>query len=183
MGRERGYPLGARGLPCDAAYEDGSVPLQLPLSCADHLHRSAKRRLSPPGDRRVSSNEGTPVRELLDFQKRHHRIICSHQPMASPCLRCREVEQAADQGELGLAVHVGEKASGGGSREAIRQDMQQETADELAGGQGDDLGPLRVPVVAAAFSTPGPTALWSPGARLPPMMPAWPTRQWDAPRR
>jgi len=26
------------------------------------------------------------------------------------CLRCREVEQAADQGELGLAVHVGEKA-------------------------------------------------------------------------
>jgi len=99
------------------------------------------------------------------------------------CLRCREVEQAADQGELGLAVHVGEKASGGGSREAIRQDMQQATADELAGGQGDDLGPLRVPVVAAAFSTPGPTALWSPGARLPPMMPAWPTRQWDAPRR
>lgn len=35
----------------DADYEDGSVPLQLPLSCADHLHRSAKRRLSPPGDR------------------------------------------------------------------------------------------------------------------------------------
>ena len=36
MGRERGYPLGARGSPCDADYEDGSVPLQLPLSCADH---------------------------------------------------------------------------------------------------------------------------------------------------
>ena len=50
MGRERGYPLGARGSPCDADYEDGSVPLQLPPSCADHLHRSAKRRLSPPGD-------------------------------------------------------------------------------------------------------------------------------------
>jgi len=36
VGRERGYPLGARGSPCDADYEDGSVPLQLPLSCADH---------------------------------------------------------------------------------------------------------------------------------------------------
>jgi hypothetical protein len=36
VGRERGYPLGACGLPCDADYEDGSVPLQLPLSCADH---------------------------------------------------------------------------------------------------------------------------------------------------
>ena len=36
MGRERGYPLGACGFPCDADYEDGSVPLQLPLSCADH---------------------------------------------------------------------------------------------------------------------------------------------------
>jgi len=29
VGRERGYPLGARGCPCDADYEDGSVPLQL----------------------------------------------------------------------------------------------------------------------------------------------------------
>ena len=37
--------------PYDADYEDGSVPLQLPLSCADHLHRSAKRRLSPPADK------------------------------------------------------------------------------------------------------------------------------------
>jgi hypothetical protein len=36
VGRERGYPLGACGSPCDADYEDGSVPLQLPLSCADH---------------------------------------------------------------------------------------------------------------------------------------------------
>lgn len=36
MGRERGYPLGACGFPYDADYEDGSVPLQLPLSCADH---------------------------------------------------------------------------------------------------------------------------------------------------
>jgi hypothetical protein len=35
VGRERGYPLGACGTPCDADYEDGSVPLQLPLSCAD----------------------------------------------------------------------------------------------------------------------------------------------------
>jgi len=65
VGRERGYPLGARGLPCDAAYEDGSVPLQLPLSCADHLHRSAKRRLSPPGDRRVSSKRGTCPRAFF----------------------------------------------------------------------------------------------------------------------
>jgi hypothetical protein len=36
VGRERGYPLGARGCPHDADYEDGSVLLQLPLSCADH---------------------------------------------------------------------------------------------------------------------------------------------------
>ena len=36
VGRERGYPLGARGSPCDADYEDASVPLQLPLSCVDH---------------------------------------------------------------------------------------------------------------------------------------------------
>jgi len=36
VGRERGYPLGARGFPSDADYEDGSVLLQLTLSCADH---------------------------------------------------------------------------------------------------------------------------------------------------
>ena len=85
MGRERGYPLGARGLPCDAAYEDGSVPLQLPLSCADHLHRSAKRRLSPPGDRRVSSNEGTPVRELfLDIVSARRIVVRSEPAPSSP---------------------------------------------------------------------------------------------------
>jgi len=64
VGRERGYPLGARGLPCDAAYEDGSVPLQLPLSCADHLHRSAKRRLSLREIEECPASEG-PVRELF----------------------------------------------------------------------------------------------------------------------
>jgi len=62
VGRERGYPLGARGSPCDADYEDGSVPLQLPPSCADHLHRSAKRRLSPPGDRMSVQQRATSVR-------------------------------------------------------------------------------------------------------------------------
>lgn len=30
MGRERGYPLGVRGSPCDADYEDGSVPSNFP---------------------------------------------------------------------------------------------------------------------------------------------------------
>jgi hypothetical protein len=61
VGRERGYPLGALGSPCDADYEDGSVPLQLPLSCADHLHRNAKRRLSPPGDRMSVQQQGPRV--------------------------------------------------------------------------------------------------------------------------
>jgi hypothetical protein len=36
VGRERGSRLVRAASPCDADYEDGSVPLQLPLSCADH---------------------------------------------------------------------------------------------------------------------------------------------------
>ena len=77
MGRERGYPLGARGSPCDADYEDGSVPLQLPLSCADHLHRSAKRRLSPPGDRVRNLVAAVPVRELWGINSARRIVVRS----------------------------------------------------------------------------------------------------------
>ena len=62
MGRERGYPLGARGSLCDADYEDGSVPLQLPPSCADH--RVEARR------------EGCHLREI-DRASRNGRHLCA----------------------------------------------------------------------------------------------------------
>ena len=84
MGRERGYPLGARGSPCDADYEDGSVPLQLPLSCADHLHRSAKRRLSPPGDRVSIEQPATPVGELSDIISARRIVVRSAPAPSSP---------------------------------------------------------------------------------------------------
>ena len=89
MGRERGYPLGARGLPCDAAYEDGSVPLQLPLSCADHLHRSAKRRLSLREIEECPANEG-PVRELfLDIVSARRIVVRSEPAPSSPAPSAR----------------------------------------------------------------------------------------------
>ena len=84
MGRERGYPLCARGSPCDADYEDGSVPLQLPLSCADHWHRSAKRRLSPPGDRMSIQQRGTPVRELSDIISARRIVVRAAPAPSSP---------------------------------------------------------------------------------------------------
>jgi hypothetical protein len=59
VGRERGYPLGACGSPCDADYEDGSVPLQLPLFCADH--RIEARR------------EGCHLREIEGVRQ---RVMC-----------------------------------------------------------------------------------------------------------
>ena len=62
----------------------------------------------------------------------------------------RQIEQAADQRELGAAVRVGEEAKVTDPAEAARQDVQQETPDELADGQGHDLGMLRVPVVLPA---------------------------------
>lgn len=62
----------------------------------------------------------------------------------------RQIEQAADQGELGAAVRGGEEAEVADAAKAARQDVQQETPDELGGGQGHDLGPLRVRVVLPA---------------------------------
>ena len=47
MGRERGYPLGARGSLRDADYEDGSVPLQLPLSGQTKGHPCLDRNTLP----------------------------------------------------------------------------------------------------------------------------------------
>jgi hypothetical protein len=46
----------------------------------------------------------------------------------------RQIEQAADQRELGAAVRVGEEAEVTDPAEAVRQDVQQETPDELADG-------------------------------------------------
>src|SRR5438874_10756057 len=62
----------------------------------------------------------------------------------------RQIEQAADQRELGAAVRVGEEAEVADPAEAVRQDVQQETPDELADRQGHHLGTLRVPVVLPA---------------------------------
>jgi hypothetical protein len=94
VGRERGYPLGARGFSlCDADYEDGSVPLQLSLSCADHLHRSAKRRLSPPGRSTECPAMGDTVRELLGIISARQIVVRSVPAPSS--LRLRRTADAA----------------------------------------------------------------------------------------
>src|ERR1700757_311784 len=54
----------------------------------------------------------------------------------------RDLEQTADHREFGAAVRVGEEAEVPDPAEAVRQDVQQESPDELAGRQGHYLGPL-----------------------------------------
>jgi hypothetical protein len=62
----------------------------------------------------------------------------------------RDLEQAADHREFGASVRVGEEAEVPDPAEAVRQDVEQEAPDELAGRQGHYLEPLWVSVVTPA---------------------------------
>ncbi|BCH21596.1 hypothetical protein MesoLjLb_13810 [Mesorhizobium sp. L-8-3] len=53
--------------------------------------------------------------------------------------RCGDVQQFASQCETGLAGGAGEQPIVADAMEATRQDMKQEAADELVGGERDDL--------------------------------------------
>ena len=62
----------------------------------------------------------------------------------------RHIEQAAAEGELLLAVAAGEEAEVADVVEVFGQDMEQEAADELFGGEGQGLEAAVMAVVAPA---------------------------------
>ena len=62
----------------------------------------------------------------------------------------RHIEQAAAEGELLLAVAAGEEAEVADAVEVFGQDMEQEAADELFGGEGQGLEAAVMAVVAPA---------------------------------
>ena len=107
MGRERGYPLGACGFPCDADYEDGSVPLQLPPILRRPSRRSAKRRLSPPGDRK-GSGDGRSRRKRSDIISARRIVVRSAPTPSSPppsAHRCAAV--GLDRGVTRIGLEAG----------------------------------------------------------------------------
>ncbi len=78
-----------------------------------------------------------------------------------------DVQQFAGEREAGLAGGAGEQAVVADAMEATRQDMEQEAADELVGGEGHDLLPIGAvaTVILVAEGYPAPVEGDQPAVR------------------